>query len=176
MNLILCGMMGAGKTSVGVKLAELTGRRWYDTDQMIADSHGRITDLFEYYGEEHFRRIETDLVKTIADKDGLVISSGGGLVLRAENYELLKKNGKILFLRAKPETLIKRLKIYEDKPFQQVNSSMLAQKLKELFAVRSPAYEAVADCAFDVDDMTTEQTANAIVEFLKNEERTGAGV
>ena len=51
MNLILCGMMGAGKTSVGVRIAEKTGRRWYDTDQMIVDRYGNISDIFEYYGE-----------------------------------------------------------------------------------------------------------------------------
>ena len=100
MNLVLCGMMGAGKTSVGVKIAELTGLRWYDTDRMIEHRHGKISDIFEYYGESYFRKLETELVKELADRDGLVISTGGGLVLKPENNELLQKNGKIVFLRA----------------------------------------------------------------------------
>ena len=65
MNLILCGMMGAGKTTIGVKIAELTGRRWYDTDGMIADKYGKISDIFEYYGEQHFRKLETETVREL---------------------------------------------------------------------------------------------------------------
>ena len=85
MNLILCGMMGAGKTTIGIKIAEITGRRWYDTDELIVDKYGKIADIFEYYGEPHFRKLETEIVKELAQKDGLVISTGGGLVLKKEN-------------------------------------------------------------------------------------------
>lgn len=174
MNVILCGMMGAGKTSIGVKIAELTGRRWYDTDQMIMDKYGKISDLFEYYGEEHFRRLETDIVKSLAKMDDLVISSGGGLVLIPVNCERLKENGKIVFLRAKPETLVKRLQIYEDKTLLQANSGMVAQRLKELMASRTPVYEHVADYIVDVDEKSTEETAKEIVRLLQQSE--GAGV
>ena len=82
MNIVLCGMMGVGKSSAGIEIANLTGRRWVDTDTVILTRHGRISDLFEYYGEEHFRSLETDVVREIADEDGLVISTGGGLVDR----------------------------------------------------------------------------------------------
>lgn len=97
MNIILSGMMGAGKTTIGVKIAELTGRRWYDTDQMIVDRYGNISDIFEYYGEEYFRRLESDIVKELAKEDNLIISTGGGLVLKRENNELLQVNGKSYF-------------------------------------------------------------------------------
>lgn len=94
MNLILCGMMGAGKTTVGVKIAEATGRRWYDTDQMIVDRYGDISDIFEYYGEEYFRKLESGIVKELSEKDNLIISTGGGLVLKRENNELLAEKRK----------------------------------------------------------------------------------
>ena len=84
MNIILCGMMGAGKTTVGIKIAERTDKRWYDTDGIIVDRYGKISDIFEFYGEEHFRKIETDVVKELAAQDHLVISTGGGLVLKSE--------------------------------------------------------------------------------------------
>lgn len=174
MNVILCGMMGAGKTSIGVKIAELTGMRWYDTDQMIMDKYGKISDLFEYYGEEHFRRLETDIVKYLAKMDNLVISSGGGLVLIPKNCETLKANGKIVFLRAKPETLVKRLQIYEDKPLLQANSGMVAKRLKALMTARTPVYEHVADYIVDVDDKSTEETAKEIVRLIGV--TTGAGI
>ena len=94
MNLILCGMMGSGKTTVGIKIADRTSLRWYDTDELIVDKHGKISDIFEYYGEPHFRKLETEIVRELAQKDDLVISTGGGLVLKKENNELLQKNGK----------------------------------------------------------------------------------
>lgn len=177
MNVILCGMMGAGKTTVGVKIAERTGKRWYDTDQMIMDKYGKISDLFEYYGEEHFRRLETEIVKSLAQMDDLVISSGGGLVLIPTNCEKLKTNGKIVFLRATTETLLNRLQIYEDKPVMQVNSGMVAGRLKELMAARTPVYELVADYIVDVDGKTSEETANEIVRLLQEEsDRAGTSL
>ena len=172
MNLVLCGMMGAGKTTIGIKIAELTGRRWYDTDGVIVDKYGKISDIFEYYGEAHFRKIETEVVKELAQKDQLVISTGGGLVLKKENNEVLQKNGKIVFLRAKPETLVKRLQIYEDKTLLQANSGMVAQRLKELMATRTPVYELVADYIVDVDEKPTEETAKEIVRLIGETEGT----
>ena len=80
MNIVLCGMMGVGKSSVGVCIAERTGRMWYDTDVVITDRHGRISDIFEFYGEAHFRSLETEIVRELSERDGLVISTGGGLV------------------------------------------------------------------------------------------------
>ncbi len=76
MNIVLCGMMGVGKTSVGIKIAELTRRRWFDTDVVITDRYGKISDIFEYYGEPHFRELETQIVSELTDKDELVISTG----------------------------------------------------------------------------------------------------
>ena len=132
MNLILCGMMGAGKTTIGIKIAELTGRRWYDTDGVIVDRHGKISDIFEYYGEAHFRKLETEIVKELADKDNLVISTGGGLVLKNENTAILKKNGVIVFLRATIETLAKRLNVDGTRPLLQTSAESIRNRLGKL--------------------------------------------
>lgn len=176
MNLILCGMMGAGKTSVGVKIAELTGRRWYDTDQMIVDRYGNISDIFEYYGEQYFRRIESGIVKELIRSDDLVISTGGGLVLKRENYESLHTNGRIVFLRAKVETLVKRLKIYDNRPLLQVGSGRIAERIKELLRERAPVYEHAADYIVDVDDKTVEEVAaEAIAKVRSGESSRGEG-
>lgn len=78
MNVILCGMMGAGKTCVGIKLSELTGMRWYDTDEMVVGKYGKIADIFEYYGEPHFRTLETEMVRQVAAENDCVVSTGGG--------------------------------------------------------------------------------------------------
>ena len=169
MNLVLCGMMGAGKTTIGIKIAELTGRRWYDTDGLIVDKYGKISDIFEYYGEVHFRKLETEIVKGLSEKDDLVISTGGGLVLKKENNELLQRNGKIIFLRASLETLSKRLKVDGDRPLLQTSTESIRDRLQRLLKERAPVYEHVADFIVDVDGKTPEEIAREIVEICGEE-------
>ncbi len=167
MNLILCGMMGAGKTTIGIKIAELTGRRWYDTDELIVDKYGKISDIFEYYGETHFRKLETEIVKDLAQKDHLVISTGGGLVLKKENNTLLQGNGKIVFLRATLETLAKRLKVDGNRPLLQTSTESIRDRLSRLLTERTPVYEHVADYIVDVDEKKPEEIAREIVEIVE---------
>ena len=162
MNIVLCGMMGVGKSSVGIRIAEKTGRRWYDTDIVITDRFGRISDIFEYYGEAHFRALETDVVKELAGMDGLVISTGGGLVLKYENTDLLKKNGRIFFMRASFETLLGRVRADETRPLLKDNGK-IAEKLGELLAERTPVYEAVADFIVDTDNKSVDEVADEII-------------
>ena len=166
MNVILCGMMGAGKTTIGVKVAEVTDLRWYDTDELIVDKHGKISDIFEYYGEPYFRKIETDIVKELAAQDKLVISTGGGLVLKKENNEVLQKNGKIVFLRASLDTLAKRLKVDGTRPLLENSTEGIRDRLARLMKERTSVYEHVADYIVDVDGKTPEQIAAEIVEML----------
>ena len=162
MNIVLCGMMGVGKSSVGVRVAERTGRMWYDTDVVISDRHGRISDIFEFYGEAHFRALETEIVRELSARDGLVISTGGGLVLKPENNELLKKNGKIFFLRATFETLLKRVRADETRPLLK-NTGKTAETLGKLLKERTPVYEHVADYSIDTDGRTVQEIADEIV-------------
>ena len=163
MNLILCGMMGAGKTTVGIKVAEITGRRWYDTDGMIVDKYGKIADIFEYYGEAHFRKLETEIVKGLAQMDDLVVSTGGGLVLKKENNAVLQENGKIVFLRASLETLSQRLKVNGERPLLQTSTESIRDRLEKLLKERTPVYEHVADYIVDVDGKTPEDIAQEII-------------
>ncbi len=163
MNLILCGMMGSGKTTIGIKIADRTSLRWYDTDELIVDKHGKISDIFEYYGEPHFRKLETEIVRELAQKDGLVISTGGGLVLKKENNELLQRNGKIVFLRATPETLAGRLKVDGTRPLLQTSAETLKGRLMRLLQERAPVYELVSDYIVDVDGKTPEEIAEEII-------------
>ncbi len=163
MNLILCGMMGAGKSTIGVKIAELTGRRWYDTDGVISDRYGKISDIFEYYGEPHFRKLETEVVKELAEQDDLVISTGGGLVLKSENNAALQKNGKIVFLRASLKTLNQRLIVDGTRPLLQASTESISDRLARLLKERTPIYEHVADYIVDVDDKTPLEIAKEIV-------------
>ena len=162
MNLILCGMMGAGKTTVGIKIAEKLGRRWYDTDEVITQQYGKISDIFEEKGEEYFRGLETQTVKSLSAETKLVISVGGGLVLRAENVELLKQNGKIIFLRAKKQTLLARLQGDKERPLLQGEES-LEDKIDRLLSTREAIYAKVADYIVDVDEKSPDKIADEIL-------------
>lgn len=165
MNLILCGMMGAGKTTIGIKIADITGRRWYDTDGMIVDKYGKISDIFEYYGEAHFRKLETEIVRELAKQDGLVVSTGGGLVLKKENNELLQRNGKIVFLRASLETLAARLNVDGERPLLHTSTESLRDRLARLLQERTSVYEQAADYIVDVDGKTVETIVKEIIEI-----------
>ena len=167
MNLILCGMMGCGKTTVGRKLSDLTGRVWQDTDDLIVEKHGKIADIFARFGEARFREMETETVKALAQKDSLVLSTGGGLVLKTENNTLLKQNGKIVFLRASLETLAKRLKVDGTRPLLQTSTESIRDRLATLMKERSPIYENVADAVVDVDGKTPEENAREIIALAK---------
>ena len=169
MNVVLCGMMGAGKSTIGIKIAELTGRRWYDTDCVISDRHGKISDIFEYYGEAHFRKLETEVVKELSGLDELVISTGGGLVLKSENNALLQKNGKIIFLRASLETLNKRLVVDGTRPLLQASTESISDRLSKLLKERAPVYEHVADYIVEVDEKTPLQIAQEIVALVQGQ-------
>lgn len=167
MNVVLCGMMGSGKTTIGVEIAGKTGRRWYDTDGVIVDRYGKISDIFEYYGENYFRKIETEVVKELSSQDGLILSTGGGLVLKEENTEFLKKNGIIVFLRAKKETLAGRLTVDGTRPLLQAKTESILDRLDKLLKERSPVYERVADLTVDVDGKTPSEIADEIIGLLR---------
>lgn len=168
MNIVLCGMMGVGKTSVGIRIAELTGRRWFDTDVVITDRYGRISDIFEFYGEAHFRSLETEIVRDLSKQDELVISTGGGLVLKPENGEMLKTGGKIVFMRASFETLLERVRADETRPLLR-DTGRTAETLGNLLAERTPVYERVADYIVDTDGKTVDEVALEIVAIMGGE-------
>ncbi len=166
MNIILCGMMGVGKSTVGIKVAELTKHCWYDTDTIIANRHGRISDIFEFYGEAHFRQLETEISEELAPKDELVISTGGGLVMKSENVELLKRNGKIFFLNASLDTLLSRVRANDTRPL--LKDSNTRERLEKLLEERVPVYEHVADYTIETDGKSADEVAAEIVAIAES--------
>ena len=164
MNLILCGMMGAGKTTVGIKIAEKTGRQWLDTDALITQKYGKIADIFAEKGEKYFRDLETETLKAFAQTDNLVISVGGGLVLREENVALLKQKGKLVYLQAGKQTLISRLLQDEERPLLQGEG--LDEKIENLLSTRAPIYEKVADYVVQVDEKTPDEIVGEVLRIL----------
>ena len=166
MNVVLCGMMGVGKSTVGLKVAKLMKRRWVDTDTLIADRYGSINDIFEYYGEAHFRSLESQITAELSKTEDLVISTGGGLVLKWENAELLKKSGKIFFLKAPVDTLLTRVQGDDTRPLlKNVNAK---EKLEQLIHERTPLYEHVSDYRIETGDKSADEVAREIVAIMES--------
>lgn len=164
MNIILAGMPACGKSSVSRALSLLTGREVYDTDQKIVEKYGAINEIFAQYGEAAFRNMETEEVKKASALDNLIISTGGGCVLREENVDFLKKSGKIVYLRASLQTLLSRVNGDNTRPLLKGGAE---QKMKALFAERSPIYIWVADIVINTEGKTVEEIAKEIAELTK---------
>ena len=110
MNIVLTGFMSSGKTVCGRRLAELMGRDFFDSDVAIEAKAGMsISEIFEKFGEEYFRNLETEIIKQLSENKDSVISTGGGAVLRKENILALSKNGIIVNLETNREIIAERL-------------------------------------------------------------------
>ena len=147
-------------------MAKLTGYKSYDTDAEIVQKHGNISDIFARFGEAYFRDLETQTVKELAKEQNAILSVGGGLVLRQENVEILKKTGKIVYLRASLDTLTKRLQGDTARPLLQGEEESLQDKLTRLLNARGAIYEKAADLVLDVDDKSPQAIAKQLLEKL----------
>ncbi|MGN0804223.1 MAG: shikimate kinase [Candidatus Coproplasma sp.] len=164
MNVVLCGMMGSGKTAVASAFADLYGVQIVDTDAVIVSRYGEINAIFANHGEEYFRNIESEVCKEVSMQySNAVISLGGGAVLRAQNVQNLKKTGKIIYLKAKAQTIIERLQGDTTRPLLKGG---LEEKVNSILANRSAIYEGVADVVIETDSLTPEQIAKVIKEEL----------
>ena len=136
-NIVLIGMPGSGKTSFGEILSEKLGRELIDTDDEVVKKAGMpISDIFEKYGEKQFRDMESEVIRKVSTIGGRIISTGGGAILRDENADALKMNGKLIFLNRSPE----ELEPTSDRPLADDR-----EKIKRLYEERLPVYKAAAD-------------------------------
>ncbi len=151
-------MPGAGKSTVGRALAEISERQLVDIDAEIEKKYGPIPAIFDSHGEEYFRALETEEVRALGE--GLIVSTGGGLVLREENVALLKERGKLIYLRTGLETLIGRVRGDTSRPLLRGDP---AERLKLQLAARKETYERVADLTVDTDGRTPAEIARGIL-------------
>ncbi|MDR2711106.1 MAG: shikimate kinase [Burkholderiales bacterium] len=143
-NLFLIGLMGAGKTTYGRRLATQLGKPFMDCDAELERRLGcTVSDIFEKEGEASFRDREQVLLAELAQREGIVLSTGGGAVLREANREQLRANGTVVYLHATPEVLAKRLRRVMDRPLLRDAEDPAAQ-LAQLYAIRDPLYRQTA--------------------------------
>lgn len=143
-NIYLVGMPGAGKTTVGRKLAKRLQRAFVDADHEVEARTGvRIPLIFDIEGEQGFRDRESKVIAELAKESNLVVATGGGAVLRAENRAVLERGGTVVYLHVAPRLLFERTRLDPNRPLLQVADPM--KKIEELFAERDPLYRQVAD-------------------------------
>lgn len=164
-NIVLTGFMGTGKTAVGKELSKLLNMQLVDVDTEVEKSQKMsITEIFKQFGEPRFREIETEMIRKISENKNIVISTGGGAVLKQENMDVLRKNGVIICLMATPETIFKRTCHNSDRPLLQVENPL--ERIKELLNFRRPFYEK-ADVMIDTEGKSPLQIAEEIIESVK---------
>ena len=163
-NIVLIGYMGSGKTSVGKELAKSRGMKFIDLDEYIVEKEGRsINDIFTYETEEYFRNVESEVIKEMSTLSNTVISTGGGAVLRKENRDNLSKIGHVVYLKADPETILKRVKDDESRPLLKSESEEeLRKRIITMLDSRNPYYEIFADQVIYTDRLTPLEIAEII--------------
>jgi shikimate kinase len=165
-SIVLIGMMGAGKSSVGRCLQQRTGLARSDTDDMIAVEFGiSIAEIFEKHGEAAFRDAETSVLRKFAPARPAIVVTGGGIVLRPQNVELLKNLGTIVWLTADESVLFERASRRNTRPLLQKRNPRAT--FSELFRTREPLYAAAADLRIDTSAMSHDEVAQTVLSKLE---------
>lgn len=170
-SVFLVGLMGAGKTTIGRLLAKRLKARFIDSDHEIAAATGvSIPTIFEIEGEAGFRRREAETIQRFARQQGIVMATGGGVVLDAENRHCLHACGTVVYLYAKPETLYERTRRDSGRPLLQVEDRLA--RLKELYKQRDPLYREVAHIIVEVGRTSAPQIVRQILESISPDAQT----
>lgn len=163
--IILVGLPGSGKSTVGRQLARRLQLPFTDSDQVIEQRLGcPIREYFEREGEERFRDVEESVIDELTQQAG-VLSTGGGAVLRAANREHLHSRGKVVYLKSTPEELFRRLRHDTQRPLLQVADPL--QRLRDLYAVRDPLYRETAHFVIETGRPSVATLVNMIVMQLE---------
>ena len=161
-SIVLIGMMGAGKSSVGRCLQRRTGLARFDTDEIVSSKFGlSIPEIFSTHGERRFREVEAQALVELAAGEGTIIVTGGGIVLRQENVDLLKQLGTIVWLDANEETLFERASRRSNRPLLQTEDPRTT--FSEMVRARAPLYAKVADIRIDTSALTHDEVADVIL-------------
>lgn len=161
-------MPGSGKSTVGRAVAERLALRYADCDKAIELRAGRsIAALFERDGEAAFRELEADVLRELVSAPGTLLATGGGVVLRAENRELLRRRTRCVYLRASHELLWRRLRRDHRRPLLRVADP--EARLREMLAERQPLYEEAAEIVIDTRALSFDRVVDAVVHGLAGE-------
>lgn len=161
-NVALIGFMGAGKSTISHCLGGMLSMKEVEMDAMIVEAQGMpITEIFEKYGEPYFRKCESETIIELQKQRQVIISCGGGAVMRQENVENLKKGSRIVLLTARPETILERVQDSTERPL--LNGHMNVEYIAELMEKRREKYEAAADIIVKTDGRSAENICEELI-------------
>ncbi|MCT4543690.1 MAG: shikimate kinase [Vallitalea sp.] len=164
-NIILVGFMGSGKSTVGKELSKLLNRKFIDTDEEVEKEEGRsINDIFNTQGEQFFRNIETKTLESLLEKKNYIISTGGGIVLKEYNRQLLKKIGKVIFLHADVNHIVNNVKYDDTRPLLQTEDWI--KTISEMLESREDKYLSTADIIIQTSGKNIESIVQEIISLL----------
>lgn len=168
-NIFLIGFMGAGKSTISDYLKNVLAMDVVEMDQCIVERQGMsISDIFETYGEEYFRELETNLLIEMQSRSNVVVSCGGGVPMRERNVVEMKKNGRVVLLTAKPETILERVKDNHDRPLLENNKTV--PFIADLMEKRRMKYEAAADIVIQTDGKSELEICEELIHRLREAE------
>lgn len=160
-NIFLVGLMGAGKTTVGRRLAKRLGKSFYDCDEEIERTTGvKIPVIFDIEGEAGFRAREARMLAELVVRSDIVLATGGGAVLSADNRKLLAENGLVVYLRALASDLWARTRHDRNRPLLKTDQPLA--RLEELYAERDPLYRSIADLIVDTGSQSLGSLAHRL--------------
>jgi len=169
MNIVLIGMRGSGKTTIGKLLAKRLGKQFIEMDELIVQRLGQsIPEIVNRYGWQKFRDVEEEITREVAGLDNVVNATGGGVVTREENIRELKQKGKLVWLKANTDTLLRRIGNDQSRP--SLTGKSQREDMEAVLAERSPIYERVADFIVDTEGKMPEELAEAIAKLYTEQE------
>lgn len=164
-NIVLIGFMGAGKTVIGRAIASALNRPFFDTDTMVEETAGvKIEAIFGTLGEDAFRELEMRTIQELSSIKGAVIATGGGAIKNQENVAALKREGFIVYLYARPEVLLARIKQGGERPLAADIETVDGMQM--LLAEREPIYRKMADLVVDTSDALVNDVENEILQAI----------
>ena len=166
-NIVLIGFMGSGKSSIGRLLAKNLAFQFIDSDRLIVERAGmEITEIFAQHGENHFRELETEVIRSLLPRHSHVIATGGGVVLRESNRVLLRELGFVVALSASEEVIFERISRNSKRPLLQTSNPR--ETIRGMVADRHGLYEQTAQWTIDTSTLTHEEVAAAILSATEN--------
>lgn len=164
MRIILIGFMGVGKTTIGKIIAKKLKLNFVDMDNYIEKREGKsISKIFEEYGEQHFRELESESLKDLIKIDNIVISTGGGIITTKENSDILKKEKIVIFLDANTQTILNNLYKEIDKRPLLSKSNNVENTISNLLNERYEKYNSICDIKIDINEKNIEEVVSQIL-------------
>ncbi|HEY7533857.1 MAG TPA: shikimate kinase [Nitrospiraceae bacterium] len=166
MNIVLIGYRGTGKSTVGKVLAARLGRECLSTDaEIVCREQRTISEIVAQRGWDYFRDVESDVCRVLAERDLLVIDTGGGAILRPQNVEALRRNGKLFWLTATVETITSRIGGETHRP-SLTGTKSFVEEVQEVLRDRIPKYQAAADHIIQTDGRSIQQLTETILALV----------